>query len=432
MKKFLSGSTGRVVILIAFFGVCIAIMAVLFSGTGVRRPLIDSGEYTASVEMNDVDNLVTAGQVQVAGVRVGQVRSVKLITGGGARVEIALKGDMAPLHEGAKLRVGSRSLVGESYLALTDGKGAALPSGTELPSSAVEPSVELHDVLTSLDPQTRTELSSLLRSVGAGTSGTGADVDKLMTGMGDLGREGHTALDAIAAQSEDLKALARQTYAVMDALDTGQGQIADLVGNANRLTAATSGQRPAVEKTLRMLPSVMDTTTTATDSLVTLSGALSPVAKDLRASAPNLTTALEALPGTTSDLRGMLKPLSKVLDETPATLNKLPAATKDIRTAIPTARSTLADVNPMLAYIKPYGPELAAYFANFAAVLNYKDENGANYLRLTPLVNTHSPQLPFSTDGLLGNYTNPYPAPGKGAKPGPFTGKYPRVEKQAE
>jgi phospholipid/cholesterol/gamma-HCH transport system substrate-binding protein len=431
MKTLLSGPAGRATALVLFFGLCAIIMGVLFSGTGVRRPVLDSNEYTASVVMKDVDNLVTAGQVQTAGVRVGQVRSVNLVKGG-ARVEIAIKGDLAPLHEGATLRVGSRSLVGETYLALSDGKGAAIPSGTTLPDDSVQPSVELSDVLASLDKDTRGDLTGLLRSLGTGTKGTSGDVDDLMAGMGDLGQEGHTALDAIAAQSEDLTALARQTYLALDALDTGQGQIADLVGNANRLTASTSGQNGAIEDTLRQLPGVLDTATTATDSLASLGAALSPVATDLHKAAPDLTTALDELPATTTDLRKLLAPLSTVLDKTPATLGRLPKVNEDVRATIPTARTTLADVNPMLAYVKPYGPELAAYFANFNAVLNYKDESGANYLRLTPLVNTHSPQLPLSTDGLLGNYTNPYPAPGKGARPGPFTGKYPRVERQAK
>jgi phospholipid/cholesterol/gamma-HCH transport system substrate-binding protein len=432
MTHFLSGPKGRVLALVVFFGVCAVIMGVLFSGTGVRRPFVDSGEYTATVEMKDVDNLVTAGQVQTAGIRVGQVRSVKTMAGGGVKVELALKRDMAPLHQGATLRLGARSLVGESYLDLTDGKGPRLPSGTELPASAIVPSVQLNDVLASLDAGTRSDLTGLLRSLGAGTAGSESDVDDLMTGMGALGRQGHTALDAIAAQSQDLTALARQTALVLNALDTGQGQVADLVGNANKLTAATSGQQAAIEKTLREAPRTMDTTTKATDSLVSLSTALSPVATDLRRSAPDLTRALNELPGTTTDLRGLLKPLSTVLDRTPATLDRLPAVTKDVRASIPTARATLSDVNPMLSYIKPYGPELAAYFANFNAVLNYKDESGASYLRLTPLVNTHSPQLPYSTDGLLGNYTNPYPAPGEGSRPGPFKGKYPRVERQAK
>lgn len=432
MKRGLGGTTGRLLALLVFFSVCAVIMGVLFSGTGVRRPVIDSGEYTATVEMQDVDNLVKASQVQTAGVRVGQVRSVETMAGGGVKVVIALNDSMAPLHEGATLRLSSRSLVGESYLALTDGKGEELSSGTELPATAVEPSVQLNDVLAGVDRETRGELRSLLRSLGSGTTGTRGDVSALLEGMGDLGREGHTALDAIAAQSGDLKKLARQTSEIMQALDTGQGQIADLVSNANRLTAATAGQRKSIEQTLHQAPGVLDAAATAGDSLVSLSAALSPVATDLRAAAPNLTNALRELPATTADLHGMLAPLARVLDSAPATLDRVPRTGKDLRTFFPTAQATLADVNPMLSYVKPYGPELAAYFANFNAVLNYKDESGAHYLRLTPLVNTHSPQLPLSTNGLLGNYTNPYPAPGTGARPGPFSGEYPRVERLGE
>jgi len=432
MKLGTGALTGRTLALLVFFGVCVVIMAVLFSGTGVRRPIIDSGEYTATVEMKDVDNLVKAGQVQTAGVRVGQVRSVERLDGGGVRVEIAVDDDQAPLHEGAQLRVAERSLVGETYLALTDGKGAELPSGSALPESAVAPSVQLNDILASVDKETRGELRSLLRSLGAGTSGTQDDISALMSGLGNLGREGHTALDAIAAQSRDLETLARQTSQVLQALDTGEGQIASLVSSANQLTAATSGQRVAIEDTLRRAPGVLDKASTASDSLVSLASALLPVATDLRAAGPDLTRALRALPATTADLRGMLPAMSGVLDKAPATLDRVPATSKDLRAVIPTARATLADVNPMLAYIKPYGPELAAYFANFNAVLNYRDENGAYYLRLTPLVNTHSPQLPVSTNGLMGNYTNPYPAPGTGARPGPFKGEYPRVQRDGE
>lgn len=433
MKRLSNSAWLRGGALVLFFTGCGVILFVLFSGTGVQRPVVDSGEYVATVNMTDVDNLVMAGQVQTAGVRVGVVRSVTREAGvDGVVVAIAMNKDMAPLHQGATLRVGSRSLVGETYLALVDGEGAPLPSGTSLPTSAVTGSVELHDVLASLDEPTRDRLSNLLRSLGQGTKGSGADVDALMAGMGDLGREGHTALDAIAAQSSDLEALANQTELIMSALDTGQGQIAGLVGNANRLTRATAGQSDSIEESVRALPEVMDTATTATDSLVSLADALAPVASDLHRAAPDLNEALTQLPATTSSLRALMEPMSQVLSKAPATLDKLPATNTDLRTLIPTARTTLADVNPMLAFIEPYGPELAAYIANFNAVLNYRDENGAYYLRLTPLVNTHSPQLPISTDGLLGNYTNAVPGPGLGSKPGPFTGTYPRIERQAE
>ncbi|MCW2754431.1 MAG: Mammalian cell entry related domain protein [Marmoricola sp.] len=432
MKSIFGGATGRVITLGIFFATCAVIMGVLYTGTGEPLPFISQKKYTVSVDFKDADNLVKAAQVQEAGILVGEVRSITRVDANTLRVTLTLNKDAAPIHQGARFRLGSRTLVGESYLALTDGNGRVVPDNNQLPASAAEPSVQLDDVLASVDANTRGQLRSLLRGLGQGTAGTGSDVSSLMTGLGYLGRGGHTALAAISAQSQDLESLARETSTVLQALDTGQGEIADLVTGANTVTKATAGQQAAIERTLRLAPDVLTTATTASDSLTTLSGALGPVATDLRAAAPNLTLALDELPATTTDLRGMMAPLSRVLREVPATLTRIPQNGVDLRAFIPQAHSTLNDVNPMLAYVRPYGPELSAYFANFNAVLNYRDENGAYYLRLTPLLNTNSAQLPVKVPNLLGNYTNAFPAPGSGARPGPFTGTYPRVQREGQ
>lgn len=425
MRRMLTGSLGRLVTVLAFLVACAAILVYLLTGTGVRIPLVDGDEYTAVVVLRDVDNLVMASRVQIAGVHVGQVREVRR-QADGIRVEFSVDESVAPLHEGVTVRLGERSLVGEGYLDVKDGNGSALPAGATVPPGAVRPSTQLRDVLASLDAPTRDELRGLLRSLGAGTKGTQKDVDALLTGLGGLGREGHTALDAIAAQSDDLQALAREASVVLRALDTGQGQLADLVGNANRLTEATAGQRKSIEDTLHAAPGTLDSVKAASGTVTGLATALSPVAKDLRAAAPSLSTALRQLPATSADLRGLLAPLSGTLDVAPDTLDRVPGLDADLRAAIPQAQALLRDVNPMLSYLKPYGPELAAYLANFNAVLQYTDESGAHYLRLIPLVN-EKVQSPIPLEVLT--YTNPFPAPGTGAAPGPFSGPYPRVER---
>ena len=424
MSTLLSGARGRLVVLLVFFGACATVMGVLFTGTGERIPVLDSGEYTSVVVLKDADNLVKASRVQIAGVRVGQVRKVTLEPDG-AHVEFTVDDNVAPLHRGLTVRLGERSLVGEGYLDVSDGKGAELESGSTIPASSIQPSVQLRDVLNSFDPATRHDLQGLLRSLGASTDGSSDDVARL---LGGLGTDGDVALSAIAAQSRDLTVLARETATLMQALDTGDGQIASLVGNANRLTASTAGQVESIRQVLRQTPALLGTTRTAAESLVSLSGSLAPVAADLRKAAPQLNTALLQLPATTRDLRGLLSPLSGALTRAPATLQRVPGADEALRGLFPTAQVMLSDLNPMLAYIEPYGPDLAAYFANFNAVLNYTDENGASYLRLIPMVNTYSKQTPVR-GGFLGNYTNPYPAPGTGGKPGPFEGQYPHVER---
>ena len=428
MNRYLKQTTFRVVALVAFFGTVAAVLAVLYQGSGHDLPFQSAG-YRVSVDLDNVDNLVAAGQVQEAGVQVGKVDSVAFNGHGGVTVTFQVDGGQAPLHSGVKVRVGTRSLVGETYLDLTDGAGGSIPANSQLPASAAVDGVQLHDVLASLDSSTRGQLGKLLRSAGASTANTSSSVDALMSALGNLGRNGNVALDALAAQSHSLSMLTSQTVQVLNALDTSNGQITSLVQHADTLTRATASQDDAIRSTMRQLPGVLSSASTASTSLSGLGDALDPVAKNLRAAGPNLSTAMEQLPSTLHDLRSTLAPLSSVLTEAPATLTKVPTLSADLHSLIPIAMGTTTEVNPMLAYIQPYGLDLASFFANFNAVLNYRDENGAYYLRLTPFIDTSSPQLPLKSDGLLGNYQNAYPGPRQGGHPGPFTGTFPHVKR---
>src|SRR5439155_19367918 len=159
-----------------------------FSGTGERLPVLDSGEYTSVVVLKDVDNLVKASRVQIAGVRVGQVRKVTL-EADGAHVEFTVDDDVAPLHRGLTVRLGERSIVGEGYLDVEDGKGPELASGSTIPAASVQPSVQLRDVLHSFDPATRHELQGLMQSLAASTHGPSADAARLLGGLGGLGTD---------------------------------------------------------------------------------------------------------------------------------------------------------------------------------------------------------------------------------------------------
>ena len=428
MSAFTAPAWARLLTVLGFVAFGVGTVFYLLTKTGIDMPLVeDIGTYEVALEVSDVDNLEEAGHVRIAGVRVGEVQSREVI-GDHARVVLSLYNEYAPLHKGATVRIGNKSLVEETYLDITDGNGAAIPSGTTLPRSAVQHSTQLHDILASLDPKTRTAMGSFLRSVGAGTKGTQRDIAQLFSGLGDLGRQGHTALDAVAAQSEDLRALARETTAVLTALDTGEGQLARMVGNADRLTAATAGQRHAIEATMRKLPGLLDSTRTASGQLTELSGSLGPVAADLRTAAPALTKAMRQLPAASRDLRGMMPALTRVLDRSSATLNRVPTFGRDLRGIFPKTREILRDVNPMLAYLRPYGSEFGAFVANFNAISGYADEAGVHYFRLFQLYNDSSLSSP--TDfGYPGAYKNAIPEPGTGGTPGPFTGEYPRVER---
>jgi len=422
----------RGVVVVGFIALCALMFGYLWLNMGGTLPVVSSDGYRVSFETEDADNLVYDSDVMVAGVRVGKIRELEE-ENGKARVVIQINDDAAmPLHEGATIKLRSKSLVEETYVEVVDGDGEELPNDATLPSDAVVKSVQLDDVLASLDEKTRRDLGRVIRSLGASTKQTGPQLDQTLSGLGQLGRDGYDALDALEAQSSDLRRLVVSTGQVMEALDSGQGDIVDLVEQADLLTSSTAAQRADIEATLRALPGVLSTAREATTSLSTLASDLRPITSSLRNAAPALTSALEELPATTQDLRGLLPSLDQALDQAPRTLERVPDTAEALVDIIPTTRAVLADINPMLAFLQPYGPDLAAFVSNWTAMLTDSDVNG-HYLRVLPVLNGQSFKglpLPLNT-GLL-DMSNAYPAPGESAHPGPFNGTYPHVERDPE
>jgi phospholipid/cholesterol/gamma-HCH transport system substrate-binding protein len=409
----------KTVILAVFALGCALLFAYLYSGTGAKLPFTTGDDYRVSFSTTDAGNLAKASDVRIAGVVVGEVESIENRGTDGAHVTVRLDEEAGPLHEGARVNVGERSLVGEGVVSIVDGDpdGDVLESKTTLPAESLVPSVQLHDVLRTLDAPTRASLQSLLTTLGDGVDGNQEAIAALFDATGKLGRSGDIVA-ALAAQNDDLTELTRNTADVLAALDSSRGQLGRLVESSNRITRATSGQVDAIRQTVQRLPATMSHGQTAFSELEGLTTDLRPVAENLRVAAPYLTTALQQLPETATDLRGLLPSLDSTLKAAPATLDRVPRLSDDLSGIVPSARTVLADANPMLRYISPYGRELAAFFTNFRGVLGPVDEVGINYLRLAPIMGNTAvvDGVPVYTGGLL-HGDNPYPSPGGSQNP---------------
>ncbi|UUV28636.1 MCE family protein [Amycolatopsis roodepoortensis] len=417
----------RLLVLVVFAAACAVFFGYLWVNSGGKLPF-SSARYQVTATFPRVANLVPDSDVMISGVAVGKVAEIK---NEGERAHVTMELDQEyPLHQGVTVQVRNKTLVEETFLQLTDGSGPDLDSGTALPESAAKPAVGLNDVLASIDPSTRQALASTVRSLGASTKDSQDSISRALSGLGYLGREGQGALSALAAQSEDLKKLSGNTANLLAALDTRQGQIAQLVRDADTLTKTTADGGEDLKAVMRELPGVMDKAKSASGSLNELSGSLAPVAKNLNTAAPDLSKALEQLPETAGDLRGLLPALNGVLDNAPGTLERVPAVAADAHQLLPTLNVALGDVNPMLSYLQPYGRDIAAMFTNMGQALSRGDDNGTA-LRTFLILNEQSLRgNPLNLNNLpLLNKSNPYPAPGQSANPGPFQGQYPRVDK---
>lgn len=415
----------RLLVVLAFVVVCAAVFGFLWTGSGGRIPLVSDEGYRVSVDVPTVDNLVPASDVMSAGVEIGSVVDID-VEQGHARVTMELNEQHAPLHEGAEVTVRYKTLLQETFLQIADGDGAALPAGGTLPEGSAEPAVDLNDVLVSLDKPTRKALGGVLRSLGMATDGTANQISATLQGLGRMGREGETALDALAHQSGQLNKLSGNAAILLSALDSRQGQIARLVGDTERLTEVTANANGDVAAVMRKLPGLMDTARQASDDLRGLSKDLAPVADNLDNAAPALTAALRQLPATSADLRGLLPHLDSVLARAPKALNRVPPVGSDLRRLLPHTQTAFADLNPMLAYLRPYGRDLAAWFANTADAAD-ATRLGGHHVPFAVVPNEQSlGGIPGGTNDLSPR-VNPYPRPGAAVDPAPFTGNYPRV-----
>ena len=84
-----------------------------------------------------------------------------------------------------------------------------------------------------------------------------------------------------------------------------------------------------------------------------------------KASGP-LNDALHQLPGTAKDLRGLLPALDTTLSKLPPTRQRVPDFAGNVRDIVPPGLGFFDQLNPILAYLKPCGPNILPIFINFA------------------------------------------------------------------
>jgi len=411
--------------------VCIVGFIYLWGSAGGALP--GGPSYNVSFKTTDVKNLRPAGDVRIAGVVVGKVVSQTLDEGGKeATVEMVLDDDIVPLHEGATIRVGVKSIIGQSFVEIRDGEGADLPDGTVLAGKSVIAAVDIDEIVGTFDKKTQASLSNVLQGLGAGTNGRAEQVNQLFDGIGKIGREGYTAVDAIEAQNADLKALVNEGNTVLEALNTGRNQISSLVSNAQRLTQVTATQSADLAATVNQLPGLVDAAGRATGTLEGLSEDLTPVANDLDEAAPGISDALVNLPSVTKNLRDLLPYMDGAFSRAPETLDQVPSFAKDLSGIAPDLYTLMTNVNPMVRYLQPYGTDIGSFFGNFGSSFDRPVENGVRAVRLAPIFSEYSVRnIPLDLTKINPlHWNNPYPAPGQVGDPKPYRDKYPHVTQE--
>jgi phospholipid/cholesterol/gamma-HCH transport system substrate-binding protein len=262
-----------------------------------------------------------------------------------------------------------------------------LDDGGTLPIAATAPDVNLDEILSALDGDTRDYLVVLLtagREALAGEDTPGAlraTLKRLAPTNRDLAR----LTRLLARRRASLERLIHDLSLLTDELGRHDRELAGLVSGANETFRAIASEDARLRESLRLLPGTLDTTRTSLGAAGRLADRLGPALERLRPAARGLRPALaEARPfleTTTPVIRDELRPFA--VDAQPP-VRTLARALDDLAPAMPQLVRTTRVVNSLLDQLayNPSGPEEGYLFwlawsgHNAASLFSTQDSHG--------------------------------------------------------
>jgi phospholipid/cholesterol/gamma-HCH transport system substrate-binding protein len=296
---------------------------------------------------------VTPGQgqtVNIAGVQVGEISSVKL-ENGKAVVGMKIERDHARLYRDATILLRPKTGLKDMVAELTPGTEEAgeLVEGQRIPASQTLPDVNLDEILASLDADTRDYLRLLLGDGAEGLRGNGRELAQTIRRFEPTARYLREANEQLALRRQNIKRVIHNVSLLMDELGSKDAQLAEFVQNSNAVFAALANQDANIRETLRELPSTLDVTQRTLAKVDVMASVLGPTLEDLRPAARALGPALRDtrpfLTTTTPILRDEIRPFTRAALPT---VRELRPALRDLAAATPDLTRSFRVVNALL------------------------------------------------------------------------------------
>ena len=275
-------------------GIIAIVVAVVVVYLGFTKSIPFRHHYTIAAEFRSSNNIALNSPVRIAGVNVGKVTSVEHLRkhGEGALVKMRIEKKGLPIHVDATAKIRPRIfLEGNFFVDIQPGTPEAkvMGDGGRIPENHTSTPVQLDQVLTALQSDTRTNLKTAIHEFSLGLSGAGG---RGYNGSIKFWKPAYrdsaivnTAL--LGTQPHDLSGFIDKFGSAAQAIDRNPEQLKSLVTDFNTTALAFARQQSALEQSVAELPRTLHA---AMPALASLNRAFPPVRRLAR----------EALPGVRS------------------------------------------------------------------------------------------------------------------------------------
>ena len=355
--------------------------------------------YTVKAEFSTAA-AVTSGQgqaVTIAGVPVGQVGGVT-VENGHAVVDMNIDKQYAPIYRNATVLLRPRTPLKDMYLSLDPGtrSAGAIPDGGTLALASTAPDVDVSQILSSLDADTRNYLILLLSGGGQAFKNPGwsrtipspravADLRGTLKRFEPLDRDTLTFASLLSTRQRNIRRAIHNFGLVIRSLGGVDTQLSSLISSSDTNFSAISAEDAQLESALSLFPGALSQTTQTFDKVRAFSSASATTLSRLQPFARNLGPALEAsrplFRDTTPVIAHQLRPFSVAVQPV---IKTLAPASVDLAKATPNLVSSIGVINQLfdeLAY-QPRSSQSYLYWGSWLAhiadsLTSAQDANGA-------------------------------------------------------
>ncbi|MCW3013056.1 MAG: Mammalian cell entry related domain protein [Solirubrobacterales bacterium] len=315
-----------------------------------------------------VGNLIQHDPVRLAGVRIGQVKSVEASSDGTAHLEMQLSpGTELPVD--STLIVRANGLLGARFVQIVPGRSDVMVAdgGLIKPDAKQSITFGVPEALDTFDRETRGQLRNTVDGLGRGLTGHGDDLNVFFRRVSD---------EVVNAQSL-FKAIT-DTGAVPSLLPSVRSGVAPLDANRRNLMAlapATSralqpvvSERGAVRSLLDAAPGTLDAATAGLSSGTRLLASVRRVAVSARGTLPLAPAGLRTTSRLLGEAGAPLKQANTLLKEADPTVPRLLDVTSALKPVLTPVKAVSDDLNPMVTLLGTYGCDIVNFGTVFRSM----------------------------------------------------------------
>ncbi|WP_028064786.1 MlaD family protein [Solirubrobacter soli] len=317
-------------------------------------PLVGKDFFVIEAEMTTAQ-AVTPGQgqtVNIAGVEVGEISSVKL-RDGKAIIGMRIRPKYDRIYKNATVLLRPKTGLKDMVAELTPGTPDAgrMDEGGVIPVSQTLPDVNLDEILSALDADTRDYLLLLLNdgAQGLGSKAKGRELSQAIRQLQPTAQYAREINEGLALRRKNIARVVHNFSLLTDELGRRDTQLASFVQNNNAVFDTLAGQDASLRQILRKLPGTLQTTTTTLGKVETMADELGPTLDALHpaavALAPSLRQTRPFLRESTPIIRDEIRPFTRAALPT---VQELRPAMRDLAAATPDLTDSFKVLNRLL------------------------------------------------------------------------------------